>query len=461
METYAVQTVERPIYATVTVPGSKSVTNRALLMAALSDGTTVLNGVLFSDDSRHFLSSLKSLGFDVEIDEESCKVSVTGMSGKIPFKSGTINVGSAGTAARFLTAMLALSDGSYVIDASEQMKKRPMKDLLDSLTELGAQFEYLENEGFLPLKVTGRYFEKSNKVASEGNKETDAKRAIVHVDISKSTQFLSALMMTACMIDEGLDIIITSEKTTGSYVKITSAMMKDFGCVVSYDGHDYHVEGGQSYTSGEFDVEPDISAACYFWAIAALTGGEVTVNKVRRNMMQGDMKFLEVLSNMGCTVEENEKGVTVTGVAGDGGLGVLKAIDINMNDFSDQTMTLAAIAPFAVGTTHIRNIGHIRLQESDRIAAILENLTTLGVNAKVETTVIDGKETEGIFIEGRTDDASKANIHGGNIQTHDDHRMAMSFAVTGLCCDGVIIEDPMCCRKTFENYFDVFSRLQN
>ena len=319
------------------------------------------------------------------------------------------------------------------------MKKRPMKELFDSLTELGAVFEYLGVEGFLPVKVTGR--------ASKN-------RALVHVDISKSTQFLSALMMISCMIEGGLDIEITSEKTIGAYVKITMQMMKEFGCEAIYDGHDYHIAGKQAYRSGEYDIEPDISAACYFWAAAALTGGNIRVNKVKRSMMQGDIKFLDVLTSMGCTVLEDSEGVTVIGPKD----GKLLAVNVDMNDFSDKTMTLAAIAPFACGTTHIRNVGHIRLQESDRIAGILENLESLGVHAGCEKNVINGKTIEGIYINGTADDENKP--HGAIIKTFDDHRMAMSFAVSGLACEGVVIQDPMCCRKTFENFFEVFSHLQ-
>ncbi len=432
MDTYTVRKTDFPVTGNVTVPGSKSVTNRALLMAALADGKSVLKGVLFSDDSRHFLGSLISLGFDVDIDEEKMIVTITGCGGVIPKKSGSINVGSAGTAARFLTAMLGLSDGKYTINASEQMKARPMAGIFEALTELGAEFTYLEKEGFLPVEVKGRNY---NRIL-----DLD-KPAVVHVDISKTTQYLSALMMTGSMVKEGLDIFITSTKTDGAYIRITSAMMKDFGCSVSYDGHDYHVPANEKYNAGEYHIEPDISAACYFWAIGAVTGGSVRVNGVKRDMMQGDVKFLEVLERMGCTVEESTEGITVTAPTD----GKLRAVDVNMNDFSDQTMTLAAIAPFADGITHIRGIGHIRLQESDRINGILTNLRALGIECGEEMT--EGKE--GIYIKA-------AQPKGCNIQTFEDHRMAMAFAVAGLKTEGIIIENPMCCRKTFENYFDVF-----
>ncbi len=260
------------------------------------------------------------------------------------------------------------------------------------------------------------------------------------MDISRSTQFLSALMMAAVLVPEGLDIRITSEKTDGAYIRITAAMMKEFGCKVIYDGHDYHVAAGQSYHVGEYYIEPDISAACYFWAAAAVTGGSITVAGSRYGMMQGDMKFLGVLEKMGCHVEAAEAGIKVDAPCD----GVLRAVDVDMNDFSDQTMTLAAIAPFAQGTTRIHNVGHIRLQESDRIEAILTNLREMGI----ECGTFDEGGKEGIYV-------CHGKPRAAHIKTFDDHRMAMAFSVTGLMADGIVIENPMCCRKTFENFYDV------
>ena len=442
MDIYKVKKADKPVIGCVTVPGSKSVTNRALFMAAMAKGSSILRGVLFSDDSRHFIGSLKSLGYEMTVDEENKIVQLEGLGGVIPKKSGTIDVGSAGTAARFLTALLALSDGCYTINASEQMQARPMEDLFTALSELGAQFEYLRSSGHLPVRVKGRLYNKFDE-----NIQTEkgaSKPALVHVDISRSTQFLSALMMAGVLVPEGLDIAITSEKTDGAYIRITSAMMKDFGCEVLYDGHDYHVAAGQVYRAGEYDIEPDISAACYFWSMAAITGGCVTVKGSRRDMMQGDMKFLDLLERMGCSVNETAQGIAVTGP----GDGHIKAVEVDMNDFSDQTMTLAAIAPFADGTTYIYNIGHIRLQESDRINAILVNLEAMGIEC--ETLMKDGRE--GIYIKGGIP-------HGAHIQTFEDHRMAMAFALTGLRTEDIVIENPKCCGKTFENYFNVLEKV--
>jgi 3-phosphoshikimate 1-carboxyvinyltransferase len=422
MDRYLVKKLTKPLDICVTVPGSKSVTNRALLMAALSDGKCVLDGVLFSDDSRHFMDSLISLGFDVTYSEEKCQAVVVGTSGDIPVKNGGIDVGSAGTAARFLTAMLAMSDGEYVINASQQMQKRPMKPLFEALSSMGADFTYLNADGCLPVKVRGNR----------------SPRAAVKLDISESTQFLSALLMTSPMLENGLKIDITSEKTDGAYVRITRQMMEDFGCTASYDGRAYYVPAGQ-YRAGEYRIEPDVSAACYFYAMAAVSGGSALVRHVHYGLMQGDMKFLAVLEKMGCTVRDEEEGIRVTGPANG-----LNGIDVDMNDFSDQAMTLAAIAPFAKTETTIRNIAHIRLQESDRLSAIAQNLTALGIKC-------DERQDSITIYPGECKSCE--------INTYDDHRMAMAFSISGIMTDGVTILNPQCCKKTFEGYFEILDTI--
>ena len=436
-EQYLVKKTDKPINWTVTVPGSKSMTNRALLMAALSDGETELSGVLFSDDSRYFISALQSLGFETKVDEKEKKVIVKGENGKIPEKEAEIYVGSAGTAARFLTAMLGMSDGIYTIQASEQMKKRPMKDLFLLLKQAGAGIEYLEQEGYLPIKITGRKADSLN-----GNKEPAKmdQKLIVQLDISKSTQFLSAMLLISPMIEEGLCIEITSEKTDGSYIKITRGMMEECGVTSLFDGRNYEVPAGASYHMKHYIVEPDMSAACYFYGAAAITGGLALVRNVHMDNSQGDRKFLEVLEKIGCSVTDSEEGIVVEGPAD----GKIKGIDIDMNDFSDQTMTLAAMAPFASEKVHISHIGHIRLQESDRIHAIVTELTRVGIHCE-ETedsiTVYPGKP------------------HAALIETYEDHRMAMAFSLIGLKTEGIVIHNPMCCRKTFENYFELLTEL--
>ncbi len=416
---YRVPKQNKSLSGTVSVPGSKSITNRALLMAALADGVTTLKGVLFSDDSRHFLSSLISLGFDVQIDEPNQRVRVQGLGGSIPLKEATINVGSAGTASRFLTAMLALSKGEYIIQCSEQMKKRPMKPLFDALVTMGASFKYLEEAYHLPVKVTG------NK----------GKCQDVSLDITKSTQFLSALLMVGPLTDQGFNVHISSKKTDGAYIQITRHMVEQFGGRTSFQGKSYKIFPN-TYKAMDYPIEPDMSAACYFYSIAALTGGSVLVKGVKKDLMQGDLRYLDLLQQMTCTIKETELGIEVTGPKD----GRYPGIDIDMNNFSDQAMTLAALAPFATTETIIRGVSHIKIQECDRMTGIVTQLNKVGIKSHA-----DG---ENIYIQ-------PGHVNPAIIETYDDHRFAMAFTLLGLRADGIIINDPMCCRKTFEDYFEV------
>lgn len=433
-ERYEVPCSNGPVDWTVEVPGSKSMTNRALLMAALTDGEVELEGVLFSDDSRYFLASLQSLGFSVDINEADRKVTVCGEGGRIPRKEAEIYVGSAGTAARFLTAMLGFSDGVYTVQASEQMKKRPMDTLFELLCDAGAQIAYLEKEGCLPVRIRGcRY---NTQGAVDGYRLP----MDLELDISRSTQFLSALLLTAPMIGQGLHIHITSEKTDGSYIRITRAMLRDAGVETDFDGRDYDIAPGASYHKKHYQIEPDVSAACYFYAAAAVTGGRALVRNVRRDNSQGDMKFLHVLEQMGCKVTDREAGIEVQGPAD----GKLCGIAVNMNDFSDQALTLAAIAPYASDKVRIKGIGHIRLQECDRLHAMAEELSKRGILCAEEKSAIT------IF---------PGSVRPGIVETYDDHRVAMAFSLLGLRTAGIVIDHPDCCKKTFEEYFDILDCL--
>lgn len=422
---YDVQPLKGPVTLSVSVPGSKSITNRALLLAALANGTSTLKGTLFSDDSRHFLSCLQELGFPVTIDEEHHTVTVTGFGGQIPKKEASIYVGSAGTAARFLTAMLGLSDGVYHLDSSEQMRKRPMKPLLDSLVSIGVGITYEGVEGFFPFTITGSAHTKNN----------------ISVDIGSSSQFLSALLMSAPMKPEGLTITLTGQKHALSYVAITTRMMAEFGCSVETpaEGH-YTIAGGSSYQPQNYQIEPDVSAACYFYAMAPLLGGSVQVKHVHLDSMQGDIRFLKILEHFNCKLEEQPEGITICCDSPRS----YQGIDVDLSDCSDQTMTLAAIAPFASTPTTIRNIAHIRLQESNRIAAIISELTRMGIHCK--------ELADGIVIEPGLPQSAA-------VETYEDHRMAMSFALIGLVVPGIRILNPSCCKKTFETYFEMLDEI--
>ncbi len=421
--------INKDITVTARVPGSKSVTNRALLLAALADGESEIRGGLKSGDSDSFLECLKELGFKVGVTEDgemNRNVSILGTGGKIPSKKAGINVGSAGTAARFLAAMLAFSDGEYNIDSSDQMKKRPMSPLIETLRSCGAEVICTENEGHFPIIVKGA----GNNIPDEFS-----------VNIDESSQFLSALLIAAGTLKRKTVIKINGSHGM-SYAVMTVKMMRDFGVSADFlnDKNGLRCEiTGTGYKAGDYNVEPDISAACYFYAAAAVLGADIAVENVKRETLQGDIAFLDILEKTGCTVHETETGLAVKGKGGKlrGGFAA------DMSSFSDQALTLAAIAPFADAPITIAGIGHIRYQECDRIKAIINNLSLLGV----KTEEYPGKTV--IY---------PAAPRFCEIETYDDHRVAMSFAVTGLRT-GLRIKNPDCCKKTFSGYFKELERV--
>ena len=413
-----------PVNGVISVPGSKSMTNRALLIAAESDGISEVNGIQLGDDALHFISCLKDLGFETSIDENDCIAGIRGCGGHIPKREADIDVGSAGTAARFLTAMLAFSEGEYEIRCSDQMSVRPMKPLFRALSMASASFSWLGNEGYLPVRVRGN----------------GGMSAHVELDISESTQYLSALLITASSLENGIDIKITSDKKEGSYIGITVHMLKQAGVHVRYENGHYIVDGGQKVRSGRIDVEPDLSGACYFYAAAALTGGSITVRGVRKDSVQGDRKMMSLLEKMGCTSAETAEGIKITGPSD----GHLTSFDEDMNDYSDQAVTAAVLAAYADGESVIRNVAHIAHQECDRINAIVTELRRVGADV-----TSDGRDIH--IVPGK--------MHGAAIETYGDHRIAMGMSLLGLRTPGIVIDNPQCCAKTFDSYFDVFDRL--
>lgn len=423
------------------VPGSKSMTNRALLLAAMAKGTSKLEGVAFSEDSVYFLKALKDLGFNAEADEKKCSVVIEGHGGVIPKKNAEIYVSSAGTAARFLTAFVAMSDGEYVIDSSDQMRKRPMRELLEALESLGAKFTWLKDEYTFPMKVKGiLYGRNSGGICSD--KISEPKK--IQLNIDRSSQFLSALLMVLPLVFEDVEIEMTGIREARSYVEMTEQMMKQFGHsgVEKLEKDIYRIKYGE-YIARDYDIEPDVSAACYFYALAAATGKRAMVKRMREDSLQGDMKFIGLLEKMGCNVsrnEDKEKNLWLQGP-----VDRLKGVEVKMSDFSDQALTLAAIAPFADSPVTITGIAHIRGQESDRIKVIVDELAKMGISCE------------------ELDDGVK--IYPGvpkntSIDTYNDHRVAMAFAVTGLAGDGMTILNPECCKKTFAGFFDEIDRLE-
>jgi 3-phosphoshikimate 1-carboxyvinyltransferase len=426
MEKYFVKKIENKKDIEVEVPGSKSITNRALLLAAMGNKKCRLKGVLFSDDSRAFLDCIKELGFDISVNEEEKTVDVVGTGGKIKNNNATINVRSAGTAARFLTVFLAVAGGDYILNSSEQMKRRPMAELIEALRNLGVSIKCIEKEGHFPFEIHS----------------TGLKKSEVVIDTTKSSQYASALMMAA-VISNGMKITMTGDRTNGAYIKITERMMEQFGVIFNRDG-DVCTVYSDAFGIHEYQIEPDASAACYFYAMAPLLKVKATVKNLYMDSMQGDMQFVKVMERLGCKINETPNGVEIDGEK----LDDYEGIDIRMKDFSDQTMTMAVVAAFAKTQTVIRDVGHIRLQESDRVAAIVNELTKMGAGAS--------------FVEenGKTNIViNPAPIHPCEIETYEDHRVAMAFTLPGLVVEGFVIDNPMCCRKTFENYFEIIDEI--
>jgi 3-phosphoshikimate 1-carboxyvinyltransferase len=412
------------------VPGSKSLTNRALLIASLANGTTHLTNALFSDDSRYFAKALQTLGFDVQLDEANHAMIVTGLGGKIPATQAELFIGNAGTAARFLSAFLTLGHGEYILDGEPRMRERPIGDLVDSLTQLGANIQPITQHATRgavcpPIKI----------IASglPGGKTTIAG------DIS--SQFLSALLMTAPYAQSPIEIELTTDLNSKPYVDMTIAIMRDFGVEVERKGYESFTIPITNYQLPitNYSIESDASAASYFFAAPAICGGTVRVENISRKSVQGDIAFLDVLSQMGCTVTEENNSLLVTCNSQP------KGLDIDMRDIPDTAQTLAAIAPFADSPTLIRGIASARVKETDRVSATCTELKRLGVQVE--------EHEDGMTIY------PTLNFQPSTVRTYNDHRMAMAFSLIGLRVDGVTIENPSCVSKTFPNYFEVLGQL--
>ena len=441
--------------ASVRVPGSKSLTNRALLIAALANGTTHLTNALFSDDSIYFAKALQTLGFDIQLDESNHEMTVTGLGGKIPATKAELFIGNAGTAARFLSAFLTLGNGEFVVDGEPRMRERPIGDLVEALTQLGASIsplssrsipegdkrERAEGEGearpiCLPIKITAS--------GLSGGKAT------ITGDVS--SQFLSAILMIAPYAQHPIEITLSTELNSKPYVDMTIAIMKDFDVKVKRNAYQYFSIPITNYQSpvsnlqfsnsriSTYTIESDASAASYFFAASAICGGTVRVENISCRSKQGDIAFLDVLKQMGCEVKEGENFIEVTGTKS------LTGVDVDMRDIPDTAQTLAAIAPFASTPTRIRGIASARSKETDRVSATCNELKRLGVQVEE-------------YEDGMTIYPCQT-FKPANIQTYNDHRMAMAFSLIGLRVNGVIIENPSCVSKTFPSYFEVLETLR-
>lgn len=415
--------IHHPLDATVRVPGSKSLTNRALLISALASGKTCLTNALFSDDSRYFAKALQTLGFDVQLDEANYSMSVTGLGGKIPAKKAELFIGNAGTAARFLSAFLTLGIGEYILDGEPRMRERPIGDLIEALNQLGVEMEAKNN--CPPVEIFAK--------GLPGGKTRIAG------DIS--SQFLSALLMTAPYAQSSIEVELTTDLNSKPYVDMTISIMKDFGIEIERDQYSHFTILPSAYLPiTNYLIESDASAASYFFAAPAICGGMVRVENISRKSVQGDIGFLDVLTKMGCVVKEFDNSITVHRPSS------IVGIDIDMRDIPDTAQTLAAIAPFADSPTRIRGIASARVKETDRVHATCVELDRLGVRVE--------EHEDGMTIH------PVETMRSASIQTYNDHRMAMAFALIGLRFDGVTIENPSCVSKTFPNFFEVLEMLR-
>jgi 3-phosphoshikimate 1-carboxyvinyltransferase len=396
-EVLIVEPLARPPDATIAVPGSKSITNRALICAALADGTSVLEGALWADDTEAMVDCLRALGFVIQVAGD--RTTVHGQGGAIPATEAHLDVRLSGTTARFIAPVAARGRGRFEVDAAPPMRRRPMAPTLDALRSLGVRIEELGEPGRLPVVIHSDGV-RGGRVAVSGD---------------ASSQFVSGLLLA------GFEVDLTTALVSAPYVEMTRAVMAAFG------------------SAGTFAIEPDASAASYFFAAAALSRGRVTVAGLGPSSLQGDLRFVDVLESMGAVVERHADSTTVRGTDN------LHGIDVDLRDLSDMVPTLAAVAVFADSPTTITGVGFIRGKESDRIGDLITELRRCGVEAV--------EHDDGLTI-------TPGAVQPARIRTYDDHRMAMAFALVGLRVPGIEIEDPTCVAKTFPGYFDALDQLR-
>ncbi|HJN12584.1 MAG TPA: 3-phosphoshikimate 1-carboxyvinyltransferase [Pirellulaceae bacterium] len=411
-----------PLDAVIRPPGSKSITNRALVCAALADGMSVLEGALESEDTQVMIESLRRLGLSVEHDADAATLTVTGGAGAVPRTEADLFVANSGTTIRFLTSMLAACHGTFRLDGIQRMRERPIADLIDALNQLGGHVTSETDNGCPPVRIDGSGL--------------DGGRATIRGDIS--SQFLSGLLMASPAARGDVELVVDGELVSQPYVTMTLAVMEAFGIQVSAgDLTRFMISHGNGYRAARYAIEPDASAASYFWGAAAIAGGRVLVEGLTRDALQGDVAFCDCLASMGCAVEHRPEGIQVTG-------GALHGIDIDMTSISDTVQTLSAVALFADGPTTITGVAHIRHKETDRIGDLARELRRVG--AKVDEL------PDGLRISPRP-------LQGAEIVTYNDHRMAMSLALVGLRTPGIVILDPSCTRKTYPGFFNDLAML--
>ncbi|MGA3006876.1 MAG: 3-phosphoshikimate 1-carboxyvinyltransferase [Opitutaceae bacterium] len=440
----AIKPFTRPVRGEVTLPGSKSITNRALLLAALCDGPVTLTGALFSEDTKIMAEALRRLGFVVKEDEPQKILYIEGRRGLIPADRAELFVGNAGTAARFLTALCAAAPrGTYKIDGVPQMRKRPMQGLIDTLRDLGAKITSAGEEGHFPIEIEAH----------------GLKGGEVPIDASESSQMLSALLMVAPLAAKPVEVSLIGQ-VRWPFVQMTTRLMEDFGQphLGKIGFHRFPIAAGTRYTlPGEsYAIEPDATAASYYAALPLVAGGEIALAHIRWGL-QGDTDFLSIIERAGLSIEETFDGFVVSFAPELS----RRKITQDFSEFSDTFLTLAAIAPLLEETTTITGIAHTRKQETDRVAGVVNELTKLGQDARYD------EKTDVLIITPNLAEMRKRAAQGLiEIETYDDHRFAMSFAVLG-CHDllktgqpWLSLKNPACCAKTFPNFFEVLEAVR-
>ena len=415
--------LEVPPNATVRLPGSKSITNRALLCAALAAGETTLTGALFADDTEAMVAAVRSLGAEVICAPQEAKVWIRGTAGTVATPRGAVvDARMSGTTSRFIAPALALSGRPVTLDGHPQLRARPFGDLADSLRRLGAHVEFPSGGEGLPMLIRGPIRSGEAAVATD-----------------RSSQFLPGLMLVGPLVPGGLNLRIDRSAVSRPYVEMTAAVMRSFGAVVAVGPEAVHVLGDGYRPVENYAVEPDASAASYFWAAAAITSGTVGVEGLGADSIQGDARFVSLLQTMGARLEEVSGCTTVTGNR-------LQGVDVDLSDMSDTAPTLAVAASVASTPTTVRGIGFVRGKESDRIAAVVSELRRCGVEAR--------ELADGFAVVPPPAPA------GARVRTYDDHRIAMAFSVLGLVVPGMRIENPGCVAKTFPGFFEALEALR-
>lgn len=412
-----IEPVAEPIVATIRPPGSKSITNRALVCGAFAYGDTKLTGVLDSDDTQVMMDCLRRLGYRLKHDPQRAEVIITGTGGDVPVRQAELFVGNSGTTIRFLVSMLSSCRGKFVLDGVPRMRERPIGHLLDALRQLGANVScQLGND--CPPVIVDAYGLRGGTARIRGE---------------VSSQFLSGLIMACPYAEQDVEILVSGELVSQPYVHMTLGMMNAFGIrIAAGDLRHFHIPGARCFQATEYAIEPDASSASYFWAAAAITEGKVTVRGLTRHAIQGDVGFCDCLAQMGCEVTYEDDAITVTA-------GKLRGISADMNAISDTVQTLAAVSLFADGPTTITGVGHIRHKETDRIGDLARELRKLGADVD--------ERPDGLKITPR-------KLRGATMDTYHDHRMAMSLSLVGLRVPGIVIKDPACTNKTYPTFFE-------